>query len=78
MSKVSLAAERAGFRVRDWCALTSISRASYYALPAEKQPRSITFGRRRIIVESPAAWLERVALGGANRSHCAPDREHGS
>lgn len=65
MSKANLASERAGWRVRDWCANSSISRSYLYALPANLQPRSITFGRRRIIVESPEAWLARV---GTNSS----------
>ena len=57
--------ERAGWAVRQWCAATSISRSTLYALPPETQPRSITFGRRRIVVEAPVDWLQRV--GRASR-----------
>jgi len=35
-------------------------RTSIYELPPELQPQSIKLGRRRIIVEQPADWLQRV------------------
>jgi hypothetical protein len=60
VSKANLALERAGWSLRDWCASSSVSRSYVYALPVDLQPKSITFGRRRIIVESPSAWLTRV------------------
>ena len=60
VSKAELVAERAGYRLRDWCSFVSIARSTFYTLPPEKQPKSVSVGRRRIIVESPVAWLARV------------------
>lgn len=37
------------------------SRSWLYALPAELRPRSIKFGRNRLIVESPQNFLRRLA-----------------
>lgn len=65
MSKAAFATDRAGYRLRDWCSQTSIARSTFYTLPVDKQPKSITFGRRRIIVESPSAWLARVGQAQA-------------
>lgn len=57
-------AEPAGWLARDWCAGVSISRASLYRLSTEQQPHSVKVGSRRIIRESPSAWLERIAQRG--------------
>ena len=51
----------AGYAPAEWCRRTSISRAKMYALPRDLQPRSIKLGRRRIIIEDPAAYLARLA-----------------
>lgn len=56
-----VAVERVGFSVRNWCAAVSISRSNMYSLPPHKKPHSMMVGkRRRVIVETPAAWLARV------------------
>lgn len=52
--------DRAGWRVRDFCAATSLARSTFYALPAEQRPRTIHIGKRRVVVEPPSAWLARV------------------
>jgi len=52
---------RAGFGLEEFCAAVGYCRASYYNLPAELRPRSVTVGRRRIIIEQPAAYLARLA-----------------
>lgn len=57
--------DRAGWSVRDWCAATSISRSSLYGLPNRLQPLSVKFGRRRIVTEAPASWLQRVGRSAA-------------
>jgi hypothetical protein len=50
-----------GFTLAAWCESTSISRPKLYTLPPELQPRSIKIGRRRIIIEAPADYLQRIA-----------------
>ena len=59
--KKTVPAEQAGYAPADWCRRTSISRAKLYALPSNLQPRSVKLGRRRIIIEDPAAYLARLA-----------------
>ena len=51
----------AGFRPRQWSAGAGMCLASYYNLPPEHQPFSVKVGNKRIIRESPEAWLERMA-----------------
>lgn len=55
------AAQQAGFKPAEFCALARISRAALYSMPAEMKPASIKFGRARIIIESPHTWLARIA-----------------
>jgi hypothetical protein len=55
------APERAGWLLVPWCADASIGRATYYKLPPKLQPHSVKVGKRRIIRESPADWLARMA-----------------
>lgn len=50
-----------GWAIPDWCAAVSISRSALYTMSPEIAPRSISLGRRRIIVESPGDWLRRIA-----------------
>lgn len=57
---------RAGWTIPNWCSATSISRATFYLLA--QRPRTIKLGRRTVIIESPEAYLQRMAesqLGGA-------------
>jgi len=53
--------ERAGWTIADWCAATSVSRAKLYDMSPDIAPRSVSLGRRRIIIEAPAQWLRRIA-----------------
>jgi hypothetical protein len=53
--------QQEAFRVAAWCRAVQISRSGFYALPEELKPRSIVLGRRRLITESPRAWLERIS-----------------
>ena len=55
------ATQRAGWQPGTWCRDVSISRALFYRLPLEHQPHSVKVGKRRIIRESPSAWLTRMA-----------------
>ena len=61
--------EAAGFAISDWCESTDISRALYYTLPPEQQPESVKVGRRRIIIESPDAYLRRIAARSFMRKY---------
>ena len=62
MSKLaSNAADRAGWDIATWCPAAGISRAFHYNLPPDQQPHRVKIGKRRIIRESPAAWLARMA-----------------
>ena len=58
------ASDKAGFSIAEWCPLAGVSRATYYALPAESKPGHTYVGSRLVIVESPAAWLARAQQGG--------------
>lgn len=53
------AESRAGWSVKDWCRACSISRTTLYGL--DEPPASVLLGRKRIITESPAAFLARIA-----------------
>lgn len=57
--------QRAGWEVAEWCPNVPIAESSYYALSPDVAPRSVKIGRKRVITESPAAWLTRIAeMGG--------------
>jgi hypothetical protein len=49
----------AGWGIQDWCAATSIARATFYTLPLK--PRVVKLGRRTVVIESPEAYLTRIA-----------------
>lgn len=53
--------EPAGRRVPRFLAETGIGRTKLLTLPPELRPHSVLIGRVRIITESPADWLQRVA-----------------
>jgi hypothetical protein len=52
---------RAGWALSSYCAACGFSRATFYNLPLELRPQSVTVGRRRIIIEAPDAYLARLA-----------------
>ncbi len=54
-------AVQVGFSIAAWVAAAGISRADYYTLPPEIKPTTVNIGKRRIVIEAPAAWLHRVA-----------------
>jgi hypothetical protein len=52
-----------GYSISRWCQDADISRTRLYALwTAACGPRSVRVGGRRLISESPAQFLERLAL----------------
>ena len=58
------ASAQAGRPIPEWSALAGISRSTYYALPSQYRPRTVKIGKRLVIIESPAEWLERMAKAG--------------
>jgi hypothetical protein len=57
----SASATQAGFSILEWAASVGISRAGFYVLPPEIKPAMVSVGKRRIVIEAPTAWLQRVA-----------------
>lgn len=55
---------RAGWRLRDWLAATSIGRSTFYVLPADIAPRQVRIGKKVVVLEAPASWLDRIARAG--------------
>jgi hypothetical protein len=53
-------ADPAGFSIESWCKSVEVSRAWYYLLTPEDRPASVQILKRRIITESPQAWLQRM------------------
>jgi len=59
-NKPTLSVPQAGYPVAAWCKAVNISRATFYTLPPESQPKSVKLGKRRIIIESPEDFLARI------------------
>ncbi|MEO8753009.1 MAG: hypothetical protein ABI624_10050 [Casimicrobiaceae bacterium] len=59
--RVAPAPTQAGWKMSEFCPLVRLSKAKIHQLSADMQPRSVRIGRSRIIVESPAEWLARMA-----------------
>jgi len=53
--------DRAGWSIPSYCEACNFSRATFYNLPADLRPRSLKIGKRHIIIESPSAYLSRLA-----------------
>lgn len=49
-----------GFSIEMWCRAVGISRTSEFCLRQEEKPHSVQVGRRRIIIEHPRDWLQRM------------------
>lgn len=52
---------KAGWRLQEWLPAAAISRTTFYRLSPEERPPTIKVGRAVVIVESPAAWVARIA-----------------
>lgn len=59
-------AERRAFRIKDFCALYSISRSSAYKLMAEGKLATVRVGGRRLI---PKESAEALLSGTASKRH---------
>ena len=62
----------AALTLQEWVRMVGVCSATYYnVLPADR-PKSTYAGRRLLIIESPSAWLARMAAqGGARTKHWA-------
>lgn len=58
----STTSQACAYRVADWCKAVTLPRCTFYLLP--DPPATIKVGARRIVIESPADWLARVAKSG--------------
>ena len=58
----------AGRSVETFVKEAGISRATLYALIPECAPRFTKIGGKRLIIESPADWLERIAAAGGAKT----------
>ncbi|MCW5624168.1 MAG: hypothetical protein KIT73_05570 [Burkholderiales bacterium] len=56
---------KAALSVNEFCHAIGIGHSSFYEMPADQQPLTVRIGRRRLVVESPTDYLERLA--GAQR-----------
>jgi hypothetical protein len=52
---------KVGFDVAGWCEAVGISRACFYRLRGPGAPAIVKIGKRTIIMEAPAAFLQRLA-----------------
>lgn len=66
MTKQHMPENRAGYDIKTWCGAVSISRASFYTLPANLRPRTVKLGKRHIVIEAPENYLNRMAALQAN------------
>jgi hypothetical protein len=62
--KSTVSSTQAGRSMETFAHEVDLHRATLYALPEELQPESVKIGRRRIIIESPEAWLKRMQARG--------------
>jgi hypothetical protein len=61
-------AERAAYRIKQWCAEAEISEAFFFKRQREGQgPRVADIGSRTLVIESPREYLERFAREPATR-----------
>ncbi len=61
-----MTAKQSGWTIGEWCAEpeTGFSRQTYWRLPDDRKPIQARIGGIVRIVESPAAWLKRMAETG--------------
>ena len=62
--------QRVGWAVKRFCDEADISLAMFYKLGPHQRPASVKVGSKRVVIESPAAWLSRM---GAKRLPRASD-----
>jgi len=53
--------QKTGWTIKDFCASIGISVAKFYILPADQKPRTVKLHGRVIVIESPEAYLSRMA-----------------
>lgn len=60
--KSAVPVAQVGRRPEEFARACGISRATLYRLPPELRPKSVKLAQARIIIEDPAAFLERLGL----------------
>jgi hypothetical protein len=55
------AVQKSGFTIKEFCASIGISIAKFYILHDDLKPRTVKLHGRVIVIESPAAYLSRMA-----------------
>src|SRR5437879_13334783 len=55
--------QRVGWAVKRFCDEADISLAMFYKLGPHQRPASVKVGSKRVVIESPAAWLSRSGSG---------------
>jgi hypothetical protein len=53
--------QKTGWTIKDFCVSVGISVAKFYTLPNEIAPRKVKLLGRIVIIESPEAYLARIA-----------------
>jgi hypothetical protein len=54
----------AGRSIAQWAREAGISRSAFYLLPHDARPAFVRIGKRVVIRETPASWLERMSERG--------------
>jgi hypothetical protein len=57
--------QRVGWAVKRFCDEADISLAMFYKLGPHQRPASVKVGSKRVVIESPAAWLSRMGAEAA-------------
>jgi predicted DNA-binding transcriptional regulator AlpA len=53
---------QAGFRIKEFSKACGFSRSAFYNLPDDQKPKLVKIGRATVIIETPAEFLQRLAL----------------
>ena len=59
--------QKAGWQMGEYAYLVGFGRSKLYTLPSELQPKSVYVGARRVIIEPPREYLDRLAATQAER-----------
>ena len=72
---------KGGWPLHEWLPLAGMARPTFYTIPEQQRPASVKIGRKVIITEAPAAWLERVRQDGGvtlQRKKRSPAEQQGA
>jgi hypothetical protein len=69
LKPASTIAEIRSWAVKRFCDEADISLAMFYKLEPHQRPTSVKVGSKRVVIESPAAWLSRMGAEAAAEGH---------